>query len=73
MALAATSAVQQHKPRIGSVGAGFLGAGVTLALVLAMFGVLLFFGMLTVGGGKLKRKRSNEGSEVRYTRTHSDQ
>ncbi|KAF8073645.1 histidine phosphatase superfamily [Lyophyllum atratum] len=66
--LAATSAVAQSRPRIGSVGAGFLGAGLTLAFALAMFGVLLFLGFLTVGAGRKRRTRSTRGSEVSMLR-----
>lgn len=62
--IAATSAVAQSRPAIGSVGAGFLGAGLMLALALAMFGVLLFLGVLTVGPGRSKRKRSTRESEI---------
>lgn len=36
-------------PAIGSVGAGFLGAGLALAFSLAAFGVLIFLGVLTLG------------------------
>lgn len=63
MALAASTALADHHgPRIGSVGAGFLGAGLTIALALIMFGVLLFLGVLTVGLGSQKRR--NAGLEV---------
>ncbi|KAJ7081378.1 histidine phosphatase superfamily [Mycena belliarum] len=40
---------------ISPVGAGFLGAGLTLAVVLAMLGVLAFLGMLTIGRGRVKK------------------
>ncbi|KAF8157825.1 histidine phosphatase superfamily [Crassisporium funariophilum] len=43
--------------RIGPIGAGFLGAGVTLAVVLATIGVLSFFGLLAFGGRKAKATR----------------
>ncbi|GLB38274.1 putative HCO3- transporter family protein [Lyophyllum shimeji] len=65
--LAATSAVAANRPAIGSVGAGFLGAGVMLALALAMFGVLLFLGVLTVGPGRSKRKRSATASVASFS------
>ncbi|KAJ7242866.1 histidine phosphatase superfamily [Mycena haematopus] len=44
----------RHQP-ISPVGAGFLGAGLTLAVVLAMFGVLMFLGLLTIGRGRSKK------------------
>ncbi|KAG5639427.1 hypothetical protein H0H81_002298 [Sphagnurus paluster] len=59
LTLAATTAVADSRPKIGSVGAGFLGASLMLVLVLAMLGVLSFLGFLTIGGAGLKRKRSN--------------
>jgi prostatic aicd phosphatase len=37
------------------VGAGFLGAGLTLVVVAAMLGVLFFLGVLAFGGKKKKR------------------
>ena len=66
--LAATSA-SQHQP-ISPVGAGFLGAGLTIAVTLAMFGVLLLLGVLSVRKG---RKGGSDGryekSEPRYNET----
>ncbi|KAG6844518.1 hypothetical protein H0H87_006279 [Tephrocybe sp. NHM501043] len=58
----AASAVANSRPTIGSVGAGFLGAGLMLFVALAMLGVLAFLGCLTLGTGKLKRMRSTKGS-----------
>ncbi|KAJ6557217.1 histidine phosphatase superfamily [Mycena vulgaris] len=55
---AAASADVGHHQRISPVGAGFLGAGLTLAVVIAMFGVLAFLGMLTIGRGRGKRAPS---------------
>ena len=46
-------------PKIGSIGAGFLGAGLALVLALAVFGVLAFIGVLTV---RPKRKPAAKGS-----------
>ncbi|KAJ7465302.1 histidine phosphatase superfamily [Mycena latifolia] len=47
-----------HHQVISPVGAGFLGAGLTLAVVLAMFGVLAFLGMLAIGRGRGKKAAS---------------
>jgi len=49
---AALAANVGHHQRISPVGAGFLGAGLTLVVVLGMFGVLAFLGLLTIGRGK---------------------
>ncbi|KAG7447894.1 phosphoglycerate mutase-like protein [Guyanagaster necrorhizus] len=64
LALAASeaSAAAQVHQRIGPVGAGFLGAGLTLAVCLAMLGVLVFLGFLTVGKGR-SRKKINKSTE----------
>jgi len=51
-AQAALTANVGHHQRISPVGAGFLGAGLTLVVVLGMFGVLAFLGLLTIGRGK---------------------
>ncbi|KAF8208599.1 histidine phosphatase superfamily [Mycena galopus ATCC 62051] len=51
-----------HQP-ISPVGAGFLGAGLTLAVVLAMFGVLVFLGLLTIGRGRSKRTSQTISNE----------
>ncbi|KAJ7175399.1 histidine phosphatase superfamily [Mycena filopes] len=53
-AAAAKVDVAHHQP-IGPVGAGFLGAGLTLAVLLAMFGVLAFLGILTIGRPRSKK------------------
>ncbi|KAJ6620736.1 histidine phosphatase superfamily [Mycena sp. CBHHK59/15] len=47
------------------VGAGFLGAGLTLAVVMAMFGVLAFLGMLSIGRGRYKKRASINHAEVK--------
>jgi len=47
--LAQASPVPAMHQRISPVGAGFLGAGLTLAVVLAMLAVLSFLGLLTLG------------------------
>ncbi|KAJ7828088.1 histidine phosphatase superfamily [Mycena leptocephala] len=65
-AAAVKANIAHHQP-IGPVGAGFLGAGLTLAVVLAMFGVLAFLGMLTVGRGRSKKARST------HSATNSDE
>ncbi|KAJ6466385.1 histidine phosphatase superfamily [Mycena sanguinolenta] len=53
-AAAALADAPRHQP-ISPVGAGFLGAGLTLAVVLAMFGVLTFMGLLTIGRGRSRK------------------
>lgn len=62
-AAAVKANIAHHQP-IGPVGAGFLGAGLTLAVVLAMFGVLAFLGMLTVGRGRSKKARSTHSAVI---------
>jgi len=47
----AASFTNHHEP-ISPLGAGFLGAGLTAVVVLAMLAVLLFLGVLTVGKGQ---------------------
>ncbi|KAF9462990.1 phosphoglycerate mutase-like protein [Collybia nuda] len=59
--LAATSNSNRSKPRISPVGAGFLGAGLTLAVALAILGALFFMGLLAVG--RSKKRHSKAGSE----------
>jgi len=51
-----------HQP-ISPVGAGFLGAGLTIAVVLAMFAVLAFLGLLTVGRGRSRKARTHSPDE----------
>ncbi|KAL1744077.1 histidine phosphatase superfamily [Schizophyllum fasciatum] len=60
---AANQAVAAHSDRISPVGAGFLGAGLTIAVMLAMFAVLMFMGVLTLGR-KGTSKRRKETSSV---------
>ncbi|KAJ7134333.1 histidine phosphatase superfamily [Mycena epipterygia] len=62
-AAASADAGHHHQP-ISPVGAGFLGAGLTLAVVLAMFGVLAFLGMLTVARGRSKKRAGSTHSQV---------
>ncbi|KAJ7126156.1 histidine phosphatase superfamily [Mycena epipterygia] len=57
---AAASINVQHHQVISPVGAGFLGAGLTLAVILAMFGVLAFLGVLTIGRGRSKKVGSTD-------------
>ncbi|KAJ7164700.1 histidine phosphatase superfamily [Mycena crocata] len=64
---AASNANVHHHEVISPVGAGFLGAGLTLAVVLAMFGVLAFLGMLTIGRGRSKKAGST------HSQTHSEE
>ncbi|KAK0210935.1 histidine phosphatase superfamily [Desarmillaria ectypa] len=65
LALAASeaSAAARVNQRISPVGAGFLGAGLTLAVCLAMLGVLVFLGFLTVGKGRSRQKKTNDVAE----------
>jgi len=58
---AAVNANVRHQA-LSPVGAGFLGAGLTLAVVLAMFGVLAFLGLLTVGRGRSKKAGSTHSA-----------
>ncbi|KAF7299313.1 hypothetical protein MIND_00880300 [Mycena indigotica] len=60
-ALASAPAAHRHQP-ISPVGAGFLGAGLTVAVMLAMFAVLTFLGCLTIGRGKGKARRAGTPS-----------
>ncbi|KAJ7725358.1 histidine phosphatase superfamily [Mycena metata] len=53
-AAAAKVDVARHQ-RLSNAGAGAVGAAVTLAVVVMMFGVLAFLGMLTVGRPRSKR------------------
>ncbi|KAI5831058.1 phosphoglycerate mutase-like protein [Schizophyllum commune Tattone D] len=62
---AANEAIAAHSDKISPVGAGFLGAGLTIAVMLAMFGALMFMGVLTFGRRgrrqpKEKAKAANE-------------
>ncbi|PBK78349.1 phosphoglycerate mutase-like protein [Armillaria solidipes] len=65
LALAASeaSAAARVNQRISPVGAGFLGAGLTLAVCLAMLGVLVFLGFLTVGKGRSRQKKTDDVTE----------
>jgi len=57
-----SNAGNHHHQRISPVGAGFLGAGLTIAVALAMFGVLAFLGVLTIGRGRAKASsRASDG------------
>jgi len=66
LALAASKAAASGNggshQRISPVGAGFLGAGLTLAVMLAMLGVLVFLGMLTIGRGRSKKRAASPHS-----------
>ena len=60
-----TVSVGAHHERISPVGAGFLGAGLTVAVFGIVAAVLVFAGLLTVGrgvGGRKKGKKEREGS-----------
>ncbi|KAF5355273.1 hypothetical protein D9758_006063 [Tetrapyrgos nigripes] len=49
------AAAAVHQP-ISPVGAGFLGAGLTLFVVLCMLGVMFFLGFLTIGRGRSRQR-----------------
>ena len=62
------SAVAAHHERISPVGAGFLGAGLTVAVFGIVAAVLVFLGLLTFGKGKRragKKEREGSNSSVR--------
>ncbi|KAG5648396.1 hypothetical protein DXG03_004970 [Asterophora parasitica] len=61
LSLAASTAVAESRPKIGSVGAGFLGAGLTLVVAVALVGVLLLLGVLTTR--RSRRKGSTKSSD----------
>lgn len=46
-----------HHDTISPVGAGFLGAGLTIAVMLVAFGVLVFLGVLSIGRGRRSGKK----------------
>lgn len=48
-----------HQP-IGPVGAGFLGAGLALAVAIALIGTLFFFGFLQFGRERRNVKAGEE-------------
>ncbi|KAJ3711719.1 histidine phosphatase superfamily [Lentinula raphanica] len=70
----AAAADRVHQP-ISPVGAGFLGAGLTLFVALCMLGMLLFLGVLSLGKGKRSRysqrsaSRSSESGSLEKART----
>jgi len=49
-----------HHDRVSPVGAGFIGAGVTLALMAAMLAMLGFLGLLTFGRNKSSKRSVND-------------
>ncbi|CAE6470425.1 unnamed protein product [Rhizoctonia solani] len=57
VAAANTSIVVWHRDAVSPVGAGFIGAGVTIAVFLAALAVLAFMGLLTFGR-KSRKERS---------------
>jgi prostatic aicd phosphatase len=64
LALAAATGAKESHPKISSVGAGFIGAGVTIALALSIIGLLLFLGVIGFGRARRAKKRSEGGSDV---------
>ncbi|KAG8716414.1 hypothetical protein FRC11_013397 [Ceratobasidium sp. 423] len=56
VAAANTSVIAWKKDAVSPVGAGFIGAGVTIAVFLAALGVMAFMGLLTFGR-KSRRER----------------
>jgi len=66
-AAAAQAQYQKHQP-ISPVGAGFLGAGVTLAVVAAMLAVLAFLGLLGFGRRHMRvGKRTIQSGSIEKT------
>jgi hypothetical protein len=63
-AAASAQARYQSHQLIGPVGAGFLGAGVTLAVAAATLAVLTFLGLLTVGK---KGKQAGKAGSIQKT------
>lgn len=59
-----------HTP-ISPVGAGFLGAGLTIAVLSAVFGFLMFLGVFSYGG--LRRPRLNRASWRRERKRRGDE
>jgi hypothetical protein len=68
LTLATAQGEAAARPKISPVGAGFLGAGLTLAVVALMAGTLAFLGLLTVG--KLRNRRSKVTGVVRGLYVH---
>ncbi|PSS09343.1 hypothetical protein PHLCEN_2v3375 [Hermanssonia centrifuga] len=58
-AASSSSAPSFHSKQFSSVGAGFLGAGLAIVLLSAVFGLLLFLGVLSYGGVRKLRRLSN--------------
>lgn len=72
LALAAAQA-RTHQ-RIGPVGAGFLGAGVTLALVSVVCAMLFLLGILRLGRARrIKQLTPTRGSDVSTPVPHVQQ
>lgn len=70
-ATATPSPVAVHHDRISPVGAGFLGAGLTVAVMSMLFAALLFAGFISLGGRK--RKTSSERGLHSSVRTQLQQ
>ncbi|KII86633.1 hypothetical protein PLICRDRAFT_43271 [Plicaturopsis crispa FD-325 SS-3] len=68
---AASQLRTSSRDRISPVGAGFLGAGLTLAVMAIMLGALAFFGVL-VFGKKLTTRRSKRESKHEAQSDHTD-
>ncbi|OCH91096.1 phosphoglycerate mutase-like protein [Obba rivulosa] len=67
--IAGSTTASTHHDRISPVGAGFLGAGLTIVVMAAAIGVLIFLGVLSTGAGK-KHRRAPSGSNRSL---HSDE
>ena len=65
LALAAQEAYAEALSPISLVGAGFLGAGLTLATVVAALATLVFLGSLSFGWKRKERKMRADDDEVR--------
>ncbi|EMD39680.1 hypothetical protein CERSUDRAFT_81063 [Gelatoporia subvermispora B] len=64
-----STSASAHHDKISPVGAGFLGAGLTIVVIAAAIGVLIFLGVLTTGAGKARRR----GSAGARKAVHSDE
>ncbi|KAI0930855.1 hypothetical protein AcV7_004926 [Taiwanofungus camphoratus] len=63
LAASADMSVHVRHQKISPVGAGFLGAGLTVAVLGAALLALLFMGVLTLGAGRWRRRRNAGGVE----------
>ena len=64
--LSAASTAPVHHDAVSPVGAGFIGAGVTIVFMSALVGLALAFGLLAVGKRLRSAIHSRQGSDVRF-------